>query len=72
MLAQFLGLERRVARGGRDSIDHAQIKGAHADAANACAGAIVEAAAKPDAMAVFAALKYPAGAFAGVPARTFS
>ncbi|HXO84092.1 MAG TPA: hypothetical protein VN803_01055 [Gemmatimonadales bacterium] len=40
--AQLLGLERRVARSGRDSIDHAP--GAHDDTANAAAGALVLAA----------------------------
>lgn len=39
---QITGLERRVARGGRDSIDHAP--GQHDDVANAVAGAIVMAA----------------------------
>ncbi len=37
--AQLGGLERRVARGGRDSIDHAP--GGHDDVANAVAGALV-------------------------------
>lgn len=37
--AQLLGLERRVARGGRDSIDHAP--GSHDDLANSAAGALV-------------------------------
>jgi hypothetical protein len=36
LLAQLVGLERRTARGGRDSIDHAP--GAHDDIANAVAG----------------------------------
>ncbi len=36
LLAQFVGLERRTARGGRDSVDHR--KGAHDDLANAVAG----------------------------------
>ena len=36
---QFCGLERRTARSGRDSIDHAP--GAHDDAANAAAGALL-------------------------------
>ena len=36
---QLLGLERRTARGGRDSIDHAP--GGHDDVANAAAGALV-------------------------------
>ena len=38
LLAQILGLERRVARGGQDSIDHAP--GSHDDVANAAAGAL--------------------------------
>ena len=42
LLAQFLGLERRTSRVGRDSIDHAP--GAHDDVANAAAGALVLAA----------------------------
>jgi len=37
--AQLGGLERRVARGGRDSIDHAP--GGHDDVVNAVAGALV-------------------------------
>lgn len=40
--AQIVGLERRVARGGRDSIDHAP--GGHDDVANAVAGALVSVA----------------------------
>ncbi len=36
--AQLVGLERRTARGGRDSIDHAP--GAHDDIANAVAGVV--------------------------------
>jgi hypothetical protein len=35
---QLVGLERRTARGGRDSIDHAP--GAHDDIANAIAGSL--------------------------------
>lgn len=42
LAAQLLGLERRTARGGRESIDHAP--NAHDDLANAVAGAAVEAA----------------------------
>ncbi|MGE0750815.1 MAG: hypothetical protein AB7K64_09535 [Variibacter sp.] len=38
LMAQLVGLERRTARGGRDSIDHAP--GAHDDIANAVAGVI--------------------------------
>jgi hypothetical protein len=37
--AQLAGLERRTARGGKDSIDHAP--GAHDDVCNAAAGALV-------------------------------
>lgn len=40
-VAQFLGLERRTARGGRDSIDHAP--GRHDDVATSVAGALVAA-----------------------------
>jgi hypothetical protein len=39
MFSQFLGLERRTARGGRDSIDHAP--SGHDDIANCVAGALV-------------------------------
>ncbi len=37
--AQLLGLERRVARGGKDSIDHGP--GGRDDVSNAAAGALV-------------------------------
>jgi hypothetical protein len=39
LISQFHGLERRTARGGKDSIDHSP--GRHDDIANAVAGAIV-------------------------------
>jgi hypothetical protein len=39
LATQFCQLERRTARGGRDSIDHAP--GAHDDLANAVAGALI-------------------------------
>jgi hypothetical protein len=42
MIAQFVGLERRTARSGKDFVDHAP--GAHDDVSNAVAGAIVAAA----------------------------
>lgn len=45
LLKQFGGLERRTARGGKDSIDHAPRQ--HDDVANAAAGALVLAAHKP-------------------------
>ena len=41
LVAQLVGLERRTARGGRDSIDHAP--GSHDDVANAVAGALLAA-----------------------------
>lgn len=44
-VSQIVGLERRVARGGRDSIDHGP--GCHDDLANAVAGALVTASAVP-------------------------
>lgn len=39
LAVQLCGLERRVARGGRDSIDHSP--GAHDDVANSAAGALL-------------------------------
>ena len=39
LIPQLCGLERRIARSGKDSIDHAP--GAHDDIANAVAGALV-------------------------------
>jgi hypothetical protein len=50
LLTQLLGLERRTARGGKDSIDHAQ--NAHDDLINAAAIALVTAAARPRALNV--------------------
>ena len=41
LIAQLAGLERRTARGGRDSVVHAP--GTHDDVANAAAGALVGA-----------------------------
>lgn len=40
LIAQLCGLERRCARSGKDSVDHAQ--GQHDDIANSVAGAVVE------------------------------
>lgn len=45
LVTQLCGLERRTARGGRDSIDHAP--GAHDDLINAAAGALTLVALKP-------------------------
>jgi hypothetical protein len=45
IIAQLCGLERRTARGGRDSIDHGP--GQHDDLINACAGALVLAGFRP-------------------------
>ena len=39
LINQISALERRTARGGRDSVDHGP--GGHDDLANACAGALV-------------------------------
>ncbi len=39
LVGQLVGLERRVARGGRDSIDHSL--GSHDDVINAGGGALV-------------------------------
>jgi hypothetical protein len=46
LISQLHGLERRTARGGKDSIDHSP--GAHDDIANAVAGALVLAAGELD------------------------
>jgi hypothetical protein len=45
LLHQLVSLERRAARGGRDSIDHP--RGAHDDIANCCAGSVVMCAERP-------------------------
>ena len=45
LVTQLTSLERRTARGGKDSIDHAP--GAHDDVANSVAGALVTAYKKP-------------------------
>ena len=45
LISQLCSLERRTARGGKDSIDHP--KGAHDDVVNSAAGALVLAAAGP-------------------------
>jgi hypothetical protein len=58
LLSQLHGLERRTARGGKDSIDHAP--GSHDDIANAAAGALVGAA---------AVTHRPSFIFSGVPIR---
>jgi hypothetical protein len=47
LMTQLSGLERRTARGGRDSIDHAP--GSHDDVANAACGAVTSAV-KPKAI----------------------
>jgi hypothetical protein len=41
LVSQLCGLERRVSRGGRDSIDHAPSPSAHDDVANAVTGALL-------------------------------
>ena len=55
LTTQFTSLERRTARGGRDSIDHAP--GGHDDIANAVAGAFVRIMGKPDPFAVWRRLE---------------
>jgi hypothetical protein len=51
LMGQLCGLERRTARSGRDSIDHAP--GAHDDLANAVAGSLVAVAGKADPLLVW-------------------
>ena len=43
LIQQLAGLERRTARSGRDSIDHASTPGAHDDLANSACGALLMA-----------------------------
>jgi hypothetical protein len=59
LVNQISGLERRTARGGRDSIDHAP--GAHDDVANAAAGALVRVVGEMDALEVWRRLGEAAG-----------
>jgi hypothetical protein len=51
LVAQLCGLERRTARGGRDSIDH--VRGGHDDVANCVASALVRVAAEPDELQIW-------------------
>ena len=51
LISQFHGLERRTARGGRDSIDHGP--GQHDDLANAASGALVLASGESDLAALY-------------------
>ena len=50
LISQLIGLERRTARGGRDSIDHAP--GGHDDCANAVAGALLLAVARKPSLVI--------------------
>jgi len=54
LAAQLCGLERRTARGGRDSIDHPP--GGHDDVANAVAGALLATAGSSSARDLFLVL----------------
>jgi hypothetical protein len=54
--AQLGSLERRTARGGRDSIDHPQLPGARDDIANVVAGLSVAVAGAPDPLSIWRAL----------------
>jgi hypothetical protein len=40
LLVELAGLERRTARGGRDSVDHP--RGGHDDRSNVCCGVLLE------------------------------
>lgn len=57
LTAQLCGLERRTARGGRDSIDHGP--GAHDDLCNAACGALLAVANRPSRGELFAAMVEP-------------
>ena len=54
MIGELLNLERRVARGGKDSIDHS--RGLHDDFINSAAGALVLAASGKRMMVITAAM----------------
>jgi hypothetical protein len=54
LLAQFIGLERRTARGGRESIDHRP--GSHDDTVNAASGALTVALDNKQATASYAGI----------------
>jgi len=54
MIGQLCSLERRTARGGRDSIDHPP--GLHDDIANAAAGVLVQVAGEMDEIAMWVRL----------------
>ena len=54
LTVQLCGLERRTARSGKDSIDHAP--GAHDDIANAACGALVLVASRKQPMVISASL----------------
>jgi len=43
LIKQFIGLERRTSRAGRDSVDHGPGRGSHDDLCNSVAGAVVAA-----------------------------
>jgi hypothetical protein len=51
LISQLHGLERRTARGGKDSIDHAP--GSHDDIANSATGALVLAAGEIDSITLY-------------------
>ena len=61
MVSQFVGLERRTSRGGRDTVDHAP--GGHDDVANAVAGA---------AWLASASKSFPAHAFTAEASQAFA
>jgi hypothetical protein len=52
LMAQIVGLERRVARGGRDSIDHGP-GNAHDDVANAALGLVANLMGRGDPLAIW-------------------
>lgn len=68
MVGQLCALERRTARSGRDSIDHAP--GAHDDVINAVAGAVTTAAKPPARLRAFVAGGDGTGAIIEVHPRT--
>ncbi|HLY44336.1 MAG TPA: hypothetical protein VKQ73_02050 [Stellaceae bacterium] len=76
LISQICGLERRTARGGRDSIDHGP--SAHDDIANAALGALVLAAGKrrpmkitPEVLARFSRPRPPRSLYSRADGRVY-
>jgi hypothetical protein len=70
LIAQLVGLERRTARGGRDTVDH--VRGAHDDLINAAALALVACSEGSGRRMVITPAILAAAARPSVPAAAFA